>query len=66
MREAGGNVLTAALLDRLKLDEKRVEAMARGLEDIAELARSHRHACWREWTRPNGMVIQRVPRAAWA
>ncbi len=33
---AGG--LSAALLDRLALDEDRVEAMATGLEDIAALA----------------------------
>src|SRR6185369_11575901 len=34
MSEAKG--LSAALLDRLMLDAKRVEAMAKGLEEIAE------------------------------
>ena len=51
--------LTASMLDRLALDEKRIEAMAKGVEDVAllpdpvgrELAR---------WTRPNGLDISRV------
>jgi len=51
--------LSAALIDRLLLDDKRVEAMAQGLEAVAmqpdpvgtELAR---------WTRPNGLDIARV------
>ena len=47
-----------ALLDRLKLDEKRVEAMARALEDIAELP-DPIGTVLAEWTRPNGMRIQR-------
>jgi glutamate-5-semialdehyde dehydrogenase len=51
--------LSAPLLDRLRLDERGIEAMAVGLEDVAalpdpigtELAR---------WTRPNGLDIARV------
>jgi glutamate-5-semialdehyde dehydrogenase len=58
VREAG-NRLSAALLDRLKLDEGRVEAMARGLEDIANLA-DPIGTVLAEWTRPNGMSIQRL------
>jgi glutamate-5-semialdehyde dehydrogenase len=58
MREATARGLSAALLDRLKLDEKRVEAMARGLEDIERLA-DPIGTLLAEWTRPNGMVIQR-------
>ncbi len=46
------------MLDRLKLDEKRVEAMARAIEDIAALA-DPIGTVLAEWTRPNGMVIQR-------
>src|SRR5271168_4327327 len=59
MREAAARGLSAALLDRLCLDEIRVEAMARGLEDIAQLPDpiGSRLA---EWPRPNGMLIQRV------
>jgi glutamate-5-semialdehyde dehydrogenase len=59
MREAAARGLPAALLDRLRLDEIRVETMARGLEDIARLDDpiGTRLA---EWSRPNGMLIQRV------
>ncbi|MGO9945838.1 MAG: glutamate-5-semialdehyde dehydrogenase [Steroidobacteraceae bacterium] len=59
MREAAALGLPAALLDRLRLDETRVETMARGLEDIARLDDpiGTRLA---EWSRPNGMRIQRV------
>ena len=59
MREAAARGLSAALLDRLCLDEIRVEAMARGLEDIAQLEDpiGTRLA---EWSRPNGMLIQRI------
>jgi glutamate-5-semialdehyde dehydrogenase len=59
MRQAVARGLTPALLDRLRLDEKRVEAMALGLEDIERLADpiGRRLA---EWIRPNGMLIQRV------
>jgi glutamate-5-semialdehyde dehydrogenase len=59
MRAAAAKELSPALLDRLKLDEKRVEAMARGLDDIAELA-DPIGTVLAEWTRPNGMRIQRV------
>src|SRR5271156_1625449 len=59
MREAAARGLPAALLDRLRLDETRVETMARGLEDIARLDDpiGTRLA---EWSRPNGMRIERV------
>jgi glutamate-5-semialdehyde dehydrogenase len=58
VREAGSG-LSGALLDRLQLDDSRVEAMARGLESIAE-ARDPIGARLAEWSRPNGMLIQRV------
>jgi glutamate-5-semialdehyde dehydrogenase len=48
-----------AMLDRLQLDPKRIEAMARGLEDIAALADPVGGVA-AEWTRPNGLHIQRV------
>jgi glutamate-5-semialdehyde dehydrogenase len=51
--------LGAALLDRLALDEVRVEAMARGLEEIAALP-DPIGAVVAEWRRPNGLEIQRV------
>src|SRR5277367_3862311 len=55
---AASKGMTSAMLDRLKLDEKRVEAMSRGLEDIERLA-DPIGTVLAEWTRPNGMVIQR-------
>jgi glutamate-5-semialdehyde dehydrogenase len=51
--------LSAAQLDRLRLDDARVAAMARGLADIAA-ARDPIGARLAEWSRPNGMLIQRV------
>src|ERR1039457_6990811 len=59
MGEAVAKDLSGALLDRLKLDEKRVEAMARGLDDVADLT-DPIGTVLAQWTRPNGMRIQRV------
>ena len=50
---------TGAMLDRLALDEQRLEAMARGVEDIAALADPIGTTA-AEWTRPNGLQIARV------
>ncbi|WES32174.1 glutamate-5-semialdehyde dehydrogenase [Varunaivibrio sulfuroxidans] len=51
--------LSAAMVDRLTLNRERVAAMARGLEDIAALD-DPVGAVLGEWTRPNGLLIQRV------
>ena len=51
--------LTAALLDRLALDEQRVEATARGVESIADFDDPVGGVIG-EWERPNGLRIQRV------
>ncbi len=59
MAAAQGRGLSAALLDRLKLDEARVDAMAKGLEDVAAQP-DPVGAVLAEWTRPNGLVIRRV------
>jgi glutamate-5-semialdehyde dehydrogenase len=48
-----------ALRDRLRLDDKRVEAMAVGLEEIAALPDPLGRVL-AEWTRPNGLRFQRV------
>jgi len=48
-----------AFLDRLTLTEARVEAMARGLEDIAALPDPLARTL-ADWTRPNGLRIQRI------
>jgi glutamate-5-semialdehyde dehydrogenase len=59
MHEARERKLTAALLDRLKLDDKRVAAMAAGLRDIAALP-DPIGSILAEWQRPNGLSIQRI------
>jgi len=51
--------LTAALLDRLQLDEKRVESIARGIEEVMALPDPIGTVA-AEWDRPNGLTIQRV------
>ena len=50
---------TAAFLDRLALDGKRVAAMADGLDVVRSLA-DPVGAVTERWTRPNGMTIERV------
>jgi glutamate-5-semialdehyde dehydrogenase len=49
----------ASLMDRLKLDEARVEGIAKGLEDVAALP-DPIGAVMAEWERPNGLKIARV------
>jgi len=49
----------AATIDRLRLDEKRIAGIAAALEDIARLD-DPVGTVIAEWTRPNGLQIQRV------
>jgi glutamate-5-semialdehyde dehydrogenase len=51
--------LSAAMMDRLALDEQRVAAMARGVEDVVALPDPIGVAI-AQWTRPNGLRIERV------
>ena len=51
--------LSAAMLDRLMLDDERIEAMAVGLESIIALPDPVGRVL-AEWDRPNGLRIQRV------
>jgi glutamate-5-semialdehyde dehydrogenase len=51
--------LSTAMLDRLMLDDERIEAMALGLESIIELP-DPVGKILAEWDRPNGLNIQRV------
>ncbi len=51
--------LSQAMLDRLTLNPDRVEAMARGLEEIVALP-DPVGSVIAEWDRPNGLKIQRV------
>ncbi|HEY8063722.1 MAG TPA: glutamate-5-semialdehyde dehydrogenase [Methylosinus sp.] len=57
--EARSRGTVAAFLDRLTLDASRVEAMALGLEEIAELADPVGRLL-ASFERPNGLLIERV------
>ena len=59
MAEAKVSGATSAFLDRLALDERRVAAMAEGLDVVRALADPVGTVTER-WTRPNGMTIERV------
>jgi glutamate-5-semialdehyde dehydrogenase len=50
---------TAAFRDRLTLTDHRIEAMARGLEDVADLPDPLGRTL-ADWTRPNGLRIRRI------
>jgi glutamate-5-semialdehyde dehydrogenase len=51
--------LSASMVDRLALDAKRVEGIAKGLEEVAALPDPVGTSLAR-WTRPNGLDIERV------
>jgi glutamate-5-semialdehyde dehydrogenase len=57
--EAKARGTSDALLDRLALDEKRIEATAGGLETVAALEDPVGQVI-AEWRRPNGLSISRV------
>jgi glutamate-5-semialdehyde dehydrogenase len=59
LRAAGEQNLSAALLDRLRLNDERIEAMARGLQEIAALPDPVGRELAR-WRRPNGLDITRI------
>ena len=59
MTQAEHKDLSAAMLDRLRLDPSRLEAMARGLEAIAALPDPVGRVL-EEWRRPNGLAIARI------
>ncbi len=59
MEAARGRELSKALLDRLFLDAGRIEAMVRGIGEIRELPDPVGDVI-ADWTRPNGLRIQRV------
>jgi glutamate-5-semialdehyde dehydrogenase len=59
MAAAQQAALGGPLLDRLRLDEKRVEAIARSVEEIVALT-DPVGTIVTEWDRPNGLHIQRV------
>jgi glutamate-5-semialdehyde dehydrogenase len=51
--------LSAAMLDRLRLDAARIEAMAAGIDQVATLPDPVGQVM-EEWSRPNGMKIEQV------
>jgi glutamate-5-semialdehyde dehydrogenase len=59
MAQAKNDGLSSALLDRLKLDAKRVSAMAKGVRDVASLPDPIGEVI-KDWTRPNGLRFQKV------
>lgn len=59
MRAAEGKGISKAFLDRLQLNDKRIDGMIEGLRTIAGLPDPVGRVL-AEWTRPNGMTIRRV------
>jgi len=59
MAAAAKKGLSDAMMDRLKLDPERIEAMAASIEAIADLD-DPIGAVIAEWERPNGLRVQRV------
>src|SRR6185369_16219484 len=57
--EAKGAGLSSAMIDRLALNEKRIEATAAGLEVVAALEDPVGQTI-ASWERPNGLKISRV------
>ncbi len=56
---ANARDLSGPMRERLMLDDARIEAMAKGLEDIADFP-DPIGGVLADWTRPNGLRIQRV------
>lgn len=59
MAEARNRGLSEAMLDRLSLDDGRIESISKGLKAIASLP-NPLGKILAEWERPNGLRIQRV------
>jgi glutamate-5-semialdehyde dehydrogenase len=59
MAEGTQNGLSAAMLDRLKLDDKRINGMAKGLREVAALPDPVGRIL-DERTRPNGLKLQKI------
>lgn len=59
MAAANAKGISGAMLDRLELTPSRIEAMAQGVEDVANLP-DPVGAVLATWTRPNGLEMSRV------
>ncbi len=58
LKAARANGMAPSMLDRLALNPARIEAMAKGVEDVAALADPVGRELAR-WSRPNGLDIAR-------
>ncbi len=59
VEEAKSSQVSFALMDRLKLDEKRIQSVADGIRQVAALEDPVGKVI-AEWTRPNGLHISKV------
>jgi len=59
LQSAHDKQLSPAMIDRLMLDDERIEAMASGLAEVASLP-DPVGTVLASWTRPNGLKIERV------
>jgi len=59
MKAGAASGLSTAMLDRLKLDDKRMDGMAQGLREVAALPDPNGRLL-DERTRPNGLKLQKV------
>src|ERR1700720_2515252 len=59
IEKATANQLSIAMIDRLRLDEKRIQAMADGIRQVAALEDPVGKVI-SEWARPNGLRISKV------
>ena len=59
VEKAKADGLTGAMIERLMLDPKRLAAMAQGIREVAALPDPVGEII-RDWTRPNGLRIQKV------
>src|SRR6266699_3233715 len=59
VEKATADQLSLPMIDRLKLDEKRIQAMADGIRQVAALDDPVGNVI-AEWTRPNGLHISKV------
>src|SRR5207247_9844829 len=59
VEKATADELSLSMIDRLKLDEKRIQAMADGIRRVAALNDPVGKVI-AEWTRPNGLHISKV------
>ncbi|MCB1195031.1 glutamate-5-semialdehyde dehydrogenase [bacterium] len=53
------NGLSAAMIDRLTLNDARIDAMIQSLKELI-LLKDPVGTCLSEWTRPNGMTIKKI------